>query len=767
MALSRRRRTATLAALLGMSAFAVSGLSLSSGANAAPTTPAAPQVLAAQNAAAFVASRPASLHASLSDAYVARPVISTPQGLQYVPYDRTYKGLPVYGGDFVVVTNSAGQILSTSVAQQAAINLASTTPARTAASAASTARGKAPGKSLDAVSAGKEVVFALTGTPRLAWENVVTSHTGALPSKLHVFTDASTGAVLYSYDEVREGTGTAAYNGPNPVTISTTHSGSTYNMTDPTRSGITCRDFTSHVVLSGPDDVWGNGSAASEETGCVDAKFDVEHEWSMLSSWLGRNGITGTGGGFPISMGLNDVNAYYDGTQVAVGHNNAGNNIAALDVVGHEFGHGVDDHTPGGIGSNAVAEFTADVFGAMTEWYTNEPAAYDPPDFTVGEEVNLTGSGPIRYMYHPSLISGTPDCYSSSVPSMETHTAAGPGNHWFYLVAEGTNPTNGQPTSPTCNSTTITGIGIQTAGQIFYNAMLAKTTSMSYVKYRTATLNAAKNLTPGNCANFNVVKAAWDAVSVPAQSGDPTCTSGGGSVTVSNPGNQTGTVGTPVSLTLTASGGTAPYTWSATGLPTGLSIGSSSGTISGTPSAAGTFSVTVTAHDSGTNSGSTSFSWTISTSGGGCSSPGQKLANPGFESGNVNWSASSGVIGQYGSSGEPTHSGTWDAWMDGYGTTHTDTLSQSVSIPTGCSATFSFYLHIDTAETTGSTAYDKLTVKAGSTTLATYSNLNHNTGYTLHSFTVPAGTTSVSFTGTEDSSLQTSFVVDDTAFTAS
>jgi serine protease len=249
---------------------------------------------------------------------------------------------------------------------------------------------------------------------------------------------------------------------------------------------------------------------------------------------------------------------------------------------------------------------------------------------------------------------------------------------------------------------------------------------------------------------------------------------GGGSgntVSVTNPGSQTGTVGTATSLQIhaTDSGG-ATLTYSATGLPTGLSINSSSGLISGTPSAAGTFSVTVTAKDSTGASGSTSFTWTINGSGGGCSSPGQKLGNPGFESGNTVWSASSGVIGQYGSSGEPTHSGTWDAWLDGYGTTHTDTLSQSVTIPSGCSATLSFYLHIDTAETTTTTAYDKLTVKIGSTTLATYSNLNHNSGYALHSFNVSsfAGqTVTVSFTGTEDVSLQTSFVVDDTALNVS
>jgi hypothetical protein len=242
---------------------------------------------------------------------------------------------------------------------------------------------------------------------------------------------------------------------------------------------------------------------------------------------------------------------------------------------------------------------------------------------------------------------------------------------------------------------------------------------------------------------------------------------GGGStgVSVANPGSQSGTVGTAKSLQMSASGGTAPYTWSATGLPAGLSINSSTGLISGTPTTAATYNTTVTARDTTSATGSASFTWTISTTGGGCASPGQKLLNPGFESGNVNWTASTGVIDS--STGEAAHSGSWKAWMNGYGTTHTDTLSQSVSIPAGCVATFSFYLHIDTAETTTTSAYDTLTVKAGGTTLATYSNLNKNTGYALKSFTVPAGTTSVSFTGVEDSSLQTSFVIDDTAFTAS
>jgi len=244
---------------------------------------------------------------------------------------------------------------------------------------------------------------------------------------------------------------------------------------------------------------------------------------------------------------------------------------------------------------------------------------------------------------------------------------------------------------------------------------------------------------------------------------------GNGSVTVNNPGSQSGTVGTAASLQLSASGGTSPYTWTASGLPTGLSI-SSGGLISGTPSAAGTFNVSATAKDSTGTTGSATFTWTISSGGGGgCTSPGQKLGNPGFESGSTSWSATPAVIGQNGPS-EPAHSGSWDAWLDGYGTSHTDTLSQSVTIPSGCSASLSFWLHIDTNKT-GSTAQDTLTVKVGSTTVATFSNLNANSGYSQHTYNVSsfAGqTVKLLFTGVENSSsAQTSFVVDDTAVTTS
>ncbi|WP_049657167.1 M1 family metallopeptidase [Kitasatospora sp. MY 5-36] len=143
--------------------------------------------------------------------------------------------------------------------------------------------------------------------------------------------------------------------------------------------------------------------------------------------------------------------------------------------------------------------------------------------------------------------------------------------------------------------------------------------------------------------------------------------------------------------------------------------------------------------------------------------PAQVVANGGFESGGSSWSAPSGAITA--DTGQSAHSGSSYAWLDGYGSSHTDTLSQSVTLPAGCgTATLGFWLHVDTAETTGSTAYDKLTVKLGSTTLATYSNLDAKAGYVHRTLDVSAfagQSVTLAFTGVEDASLQTSFVLDD------
>jgi subtilisin family serine protease len=244
-------------------------------------------------------------------------------------------------------------------------------------------------------------------------------------------------------------------------------------------------------------------------------------------------------------------------------------------------------------------------------------------------------------------------------------------------------------------------------------------------------------------------------------------------LSVTNPGNQTTTAGTAVSLTMKATDGAPPYTWSATGLPAGLTINPSSGVISGNPAAAAvaaaaTSAVTVTVTDSGGATATTSFTWTVNAAPT-CTGGGQKLANPGFESGTTGWTASYGVISKPGSA-KPPHTGSWNATLGDSAFLSTTTLSQSVAIPAGCSTvTLSFWLRVTTKETTTSAQNDKLTVTLGDSPLATYSNLDASTDYVQRTLTVAgqAGkTVQLRFSTTQNRTSPTTFAVDDTALTA-
>ncbi|MDY7230117.1 S8 family serine peptidase [Hyalangium rubrum] len=155
-----------------------------------------------------------------------------------------------------------------------------------------------------------------------------------------------------------------------------------------------------------------------------------------------------------------------------------------------------------------------------------------------------------------------------------------------------------------------------------------------------------------------------------------------------------------------------------------------------------------------------------------CTTTQQLLLNPGFESGNVNWTAPSGVIANNAST---ARTGNWRALLGAKGVTTTHNVYQQLSIPaTACSANLKFWLKITTAEGTTSTQYDKFFVEvqnsAGTVlaTLATYSNLNKGTTFVERSFDLSAykgQTIRLNLKATEDSSLQTSFFVDDTSLT--
>ena len=287
----------------------------------------------------------------------------------------------------------------------------------------------------------------------------------------------------------------------------------------------------------------------------------------------------------------------------------------------------------------------------------------------------------------------------------------------------------------------------------------------------TGTFNTTVSATGGGITHTTVIPVTVNAATSPnfSLSASPT------SLSVAAGSSGTSTISTTVS-----GGFNSAVSLSATGLPAGVTAafsptsiaapGSGSSTLTFTASstaAAGTSTITINASGSGV-SHSTTISLTITTGG----TTTQIIGNPGFENGSTSpapWTVTSGVINN--STSEPPHSGSWDAWMDGYGVAHTDTVMQQVTIPsTATAATLTFFLHIDTAETSTTTAFDTLTVQVRNSsgtvlsTLATFSNLDHNTGYSQKSFNLlsfKGQTIQIFFSGVEDFELQTSFVLDD------
>jgi len=332
-----------------------------------------------------------------------------------------------------------------------------------------------------------------------------------------------------------------------------------------------------------------------------------------------------------------------------------------------------------------------------------------------------------------------------------------------------------------------------------------------------ATLTGTVSVTASASDNVGVTKVEFyldgalkstDTTSPYAWSFDTTTAANGSHTLSAKAYDAAGNVGTSTSVSVTVSnttgGDTTPPTTSVTAPANGATV---SGTVTVTATGSDNVGVTKmeiyidgTLRTSNTNATSISYSWNTTTFANGShtivskaydaannvgtsatitvtvsnSTVSQLLGNPGFENGSTNtapWTTSSGVVDN--STGEAAHSGSWKAWMDGYGSAHTDSIVQTVAISSGkTSATLTFWLHIDTAETTTTTAYDTLKVQIRNSsgtvlaTLATYSNLDHNTGYVQKSFSLNSyigQTVQVYLVGTEDASLQTSFVVDDFA----
>ncbi|GAA3915256.1 M4 family metallopeptidase [Streptomyces lacrimifluminis] len=548
---ARHKRT-TLAIATAVAAGALITTALTTGASAESAPAGAKAKVSAVPVALSPATRTALIKEAAADApatadeiglgakekLVVRDVVKDADGTLHTRYERTYAGLPVLGGDLVVHENAAGGTESVTKAQKAAIKVTDLAPEVTTAAVekqAVTLAKKAGSTKSEASSAPRKVIWAASGTPALAYETVVggLQHDGT-PQELHVITDAETGKKLYEFEAVQTGTGNSQYNGS--VTIGTTLSGSTYNLTDASRGNhktynkARATSSSAGTLFTDANDVWGTGtatSASTDQNAAVDAHYGAQVTWDFYKNVLGRNGIknNGVAAYSRVHYGNAYVNAFWSDSCFCMTYGDGAGNVkplTSLDVAGHEMTHGLTSNTAGlnySGESGGLNEATSDILGTAVEFYAANSS--DPGDYLIGEKVDIRGNGtPLRYMDQPSKDGNSVNSWSSSTAGLDVHYSSGPANHFFYLLSEGSGAKtiNGVSyNSPTSNGSTITGIGRDKAVQIWYKALTTYMTSTTnYKGARTATLSAASALYGAGSTEYAAVNAAWAAVNVTA-----------------------------------------------------------------------------------------------------------------------------------------------------------------------------------------------------------------------------------------------------------
>ncbi|MFI9787072.1 M4 family metallopeptidase [Kitasatospora sp. NPDC051984] len=638
---------------------------------------------------------------------LAKDVLVDNDGARHVRYDRTYRGLPVVGGDLMVHRAANGKVTSTTWAHEGALKVAGVTPKLSTQDASKAAERSAKHVKQARTSnldSSQLVVWAVGKVPVLAYRSTVTGagEAGA-NTREAVLVDAASGAVLDQYEVNPEISGTG--NGVNvgQVSLETSQGGSGYTLTDALHGSTVVYDSYNSPqsnpaqnarTFSKSTNSWGSGSTSSRESAAVDASYGLAKTWDFYKNTFNRSGIRNDGRGAPAYVHVDNqlLNAFYDDSCFCMsfgdGSSQNGNTpLTALDVSGHEMSHGVTAATANlnySGESGGLNEATSDIFGTMVEFYANNST--DPGDYYIGEKLHM-GNGYLRRMDNPAADGNSLSCYSSRAGSVDVHYSSGIANHFFYLTAEGTGAKtigglshNGTP----CNGDNFNGIGKDKAAAIWYRALTTYMTSTTnYSSARTATLQAAADLYGANSQERYIVSKAWAAVSLGTALPDP-----------------------------------------------GGSTGSPSPSPSGSPT--------------------------------GNPNPGNALTNGDFEQGATGWTQSANDITN--SNQQTPHGGSWYAWMMGYGSANSETLSQSnIAVPATGSPRLTFWLKVTTAET-GTTPYDTLKVNVNGATLATYSNANASAGYVQKTIDLSAyrgQTVNLQFAGQEDAYLATTFLLDD------
>lgn len=465
----------------------------------------------------------------------ARSVFDDDLGQKHVRIEQFQRGVRVFGGDLVVhMDRGTGRVLS--VTDDARRNVdVGVEPAVPGGEAVALAhRLLAPfGAYVEEPEAELVIWTSEEGAPSLAWHVHAELENDFETRHDDFIVDAATGTLLKRWDSLETAaavaTGRSEYSGTVPLDTNSITGG--YELRDTTRGAGGSRTLNMNKRTSGgtiftnTTTTWGDGlnyvtsnstTGTNGQTAAVDAHFGMAKTWDYYKTIHGRNGIDakGTATYSRVHYSRNYDNAFWSDSCFCMtyGDGSVFKVLTAIDVAGHEMSHGVCSRTANltySGESGGLNEANSDIFGTMVEFFSRGGTG---GNYTIGEQLSTPSfPKPLRYMYKPSLDGRSPDCWSSTLGSLDVHYSSGVGNRFFYFLAEGSSALSGAG----CNGASVSGIGRAAAEKIWYRALTVyMTSSTNYRAARTATLNAANDLYGAGSVQAAAVAAAWSAVNV-------------------------------------------------------------------------------------------------------------------------------------------------------------------------------------------------------------------------------------------------------------
>ena len=404
-------------------------------------------------------------------------------GMTHARFQQMVRGVPVAGAELMAHYDAAGRLTSIDANYVAELDAVDVNPAFSASDALSMVRADILARSVVAEASletveEKLVVYASNENltrPTLAYQYKVRAMAAAAPAIWVVTVDAKTGDILHRYNNLQtvEGQGNGVLGDTKQFQVSTGNGA--FVMTDAS-SGAQIRTLTAAqqqvrgtAVTSQSQNSWDTGVPGAGAA--VDAHFNAAAVYKYYKDKHGRNAIDGAGGPLisTVHFGQAYDNAAWDSTGMLYG--DGGQMFrplsVSIDVVGHEFTHGVIEKTSNLVYENqpgALNEAVADIFGAFIE-HELKP---DPVNnWKLGETVVKSG-GPLRDMKNPGAVSQAQPSHMSRFVNTQqdnggVHINSGIINNAAFLMTVG-------GVNPVSKVEVAFGIGWEKSEKLWYRA---------------------------------------------------------------------------------------------------------------------------------------------------------------------------------------------------------------------------------------------------------------------------------------------------------